>query len=73
MWKDRIYLTAPADGQDAVLAFDLKGKQLWQTKLGPEVRRNIGRSARAAMLRRSRTAKRIYVYFKSGNFRRPGS
>lgn len=34
--KDRIYLTTPADGQDALLALDLKGKQLWLTQLGPE-------------------------------------
>ncbi len=32
----RIYLTAPANGLDAVLAFDWSGKQLWQTTLGAE-------------------------------------
>src|SRR5687767_7542564 len=36
VWRDRIYLTTPADGQDAVLALDRSGKQAWLTKLGPE-------------------------------------
>lgn len=36
VWQSRIYLTAPADGQDAVLALDADGKQLWLVKLGPE-------------------------------------
>src|SRR5688572_2071228 len=31
-----IYLTSPSSGQDAVLAFDLTGKKLWESKLGPE-------------------------------------
>src|SRR5512138_2964550 len=35
VWKEHLYLTAPIDGQDGVLAFDLTGKMLWQTKLGP--------------------------------------
>ena len=29
----RIYLTGPAEGQDAVLAFDFSGRRLWQTTL----------------------------------------
>jgi outer membrane protein assembly factor BamB len=36
VWKDRVYVTTPADGQDALLALDKTGKQLWLTKLGPE-------------------------------------
>lgn len=36
VWQNRIYLTTPADGQDAVMALDMNGKQLWLTKLGPE-------------------------------------
>jgi outer membrane protein assembly factor BamB len=36
VWNERIYLTSPADGQDAVLAFDWSGKQLWQTTFGQE-------------------------------------
>src|SRR5262245_2821559 len=36
VWRDRIYLTTPADGQDAVLALGRDGKQVWLTRLGPE-------------------------------------
>lgn len=34
VWKNRIYLTTPADGHDAVMALDAEGKQLWLAKLG---------------------------------------
>lgn len=34
----RIVLTAPVDGDDAVLAFDRAGKSLWQVRLGPETK-----------------------------------
>src|SRR5439155_18908117 len=36
VWRDRIYLTTPAEGQDAVLALDRNGKQAWLARLGPE-------------------------------------
>jgi outer membrane protein assembly factor BamB len=36
VWNERIYVTAPVEGNDAVLAFDWNGKQLWQTTFGPE-------------------------------------
>lgn len=36
VWNDRIYLTSPAEGQDAVLAYDLAGKPAWETRLGAE-------------------------------------
>ena len=36
VWEQRIYLTAPVDGVDGVLAFDWGGKQLWQTTFGQE-------------------------------------
>src|SRR5262245_11593973 len=36
VWNERIYVTAPVDGQDALLAFDWSGKALWQTALGAE-------------------------------------
>jgi len=32
----QIFLTAPVDGQDAALAFDWEGKELWRKSLGPE-------------------------------------
>ena len=36
VWNERIYVTAPSDGQDSLLAFDWAGKPLWQTPVGPE-------------------------------------
>jgi outer membrane protein assembly factor BamB len=68
VWKERIYLTTPAEGQDAVMAFDLSGKLLWQTKLGPESppkHRNLGSSSNASPVT---DGTGIYVYFRSGHF-----
>jgi outer membrane protein assembly factor BamB len=36
VWAGRIFLTAPANGQDAALAYDWEGKRLWQTTLGDQ-------------------------------------
>lgn len=35
VWNKQIFLTAPAQEKDAVLAFDWEGKPLWQTALSP--------------------------------------
>jgi outer membrane protein assembly factor BamB len=64
----RIYVTAPADGQDAVLAFDLSGKELWQRKLGPAdapKHQTLASSCNASPVT---DGTHLYVYFKSGNF-----
>ncbi len=64
----RIYLTGPAEGQDAVLAFDFSGRQLWQTKLGPMSRpkhQTLGSSANASPVT---DGQGLFVYFRSGNF-----
>ncbi|HUS35323.1 MAG TPA: PQQ-binding-like beta-propeller repeat protein [Verrucomicrobiae bacterium] len=63
-----IYLTSPSSGQDAVLAFDLAGKRLWESKLGPEAppkHRSLASSGNASPVT---DGKSIFVYFKSGNF-----
>ena len=36
VWNQHIFLTAPSNGMDGVLAFDWAGKPVWQTALGPE-------------------------------------
>ncbi len=36
VWQQQIYVTAPVQGQDALLAFDWAGKKLWQTTVGAE-------------------------------------
>lgn len=62
----RLYLTSPADGEDAVLAFDLGGKELWRVKLGPESppkHRTLGSSCNASPVT---DGTGLFVYFKSG-------
>src|ERR1051326_9477598 len=36
VWYRRIFLTAPINGLDGVLAYDWAGKRLWEKTLGPE-------------------------------------
>jgi outer membrane protein assembly factor BamB len=66
VWNERIYLTAPVDKQDALLAFDLSGKQLWQAPLGAE-RAGKHRNGSGSNPSPATDGKAIYVYFKSGN------
>ena len=63
-----IYLTGPAERQDAVLAFDLSGKELWTTKIGPEDRPKHQQLASSGNASPATDGTGIYVYFKSGNF-----
>jgi outer membrane protein assembly factor BamB len=58
LWHDRIYLTTPSERQDAVLALDLQGKQMWLTRLG------IQSPPKQRIL--SSGCKGIFVYFRSG-------
>lgn len=64
--KERIYLTSPADGQDAVLAVDLAGKPVWESKLGPQSaakHKTLGSSCNASPVSDGRG---LFVYFRSG-------
>src|SRR5688572_26750575 len=65
VWDKRIYLTAPVEGRDAVLAFDWEGKALWQTPLGPE---NPGkhRNGSGSNPSPATDGNGLFVYFKSG-------
>ncbi|MSU57817.1 MAG: Pyrrolo-quinoline quinone [Pedosphaera sp.] len=67
VWRERIYLTAPANGEDAALAFDWSGKLLWQTKLGTERagKHPNGSGSNASPITDGES---VFVYFKSGNF-----
>ena len=66
VWKDRIYLTAPISGKDAVLAFDMKGTLLWQTPLGTE-RAGKHRNGSGSNASPATDGQSVFVYFKSGN------
>jgi outer membrane protein assembly factor BamB len=66
--KDRVYVTSPAEGQDALLAFDFTGRSVWQVKLGPAdppKHRTLASSGNASPVT---DGKAVFVYFKSGNF-----
>ncbi len=65
VWDQRIYLTSPADGLDAVLAFDWSGKLFWQTTFGRE---NPGshRNGSGSNASPATDGKAVLVYFKSG-------
>ena len=65
---ERIYVTVPADGEDAVLAFDFSGKQIWERKLGPADRPKHQTLASSCNASPVTDGKLLYVYFKSGNF-----
>lgn len=62
---ETIYVTAPANGLDALLAFDHDGKELWRTTFGPEDagKHRNGSGSNASPVTDGET---VFVYFKSG-------
>ncbi|MES2696391.1 MAG: PQQ-binding-like beta-propeller repeat protein [Verrucomicrobiota bacterium] len=66
VWGDRIYLTAPVDGKDAVLAFDASGKELWRTAFTAE-EKGRHRNGSGSNPSPATDGKTIFVTFKSGN------
>jgi len=68
VWENRIYVTTPAEGEDALLALDLDGRQVWLTTLGPAKppkHRQLASSCNASPVADDTG---LYVYFKSGHF-----
>lgn len=62
----RIFVTTPVDDRDAVVAYDLGGKELWRTVLGkatPGRGQRVGSSANSSPLV---AGDRVFAYFKSG-------
>jgi outer membrane protein assembly factor BamB len=61
----RIYLTAPAEGKDALLAFDLQGAEKWRAVFGKE---NAGKHRNGSGSNASPVTdgQSVYVFFKSG-------
>lgn len=64
---DRIYLTAAADGNDALLAYDLQGAEKLRTVFGKE---NPGKHRNGSGSNASPVTdgKAVFVFFKSGTF-----
>ena len=60
-----IYVTAPVDGNDAVLAFDWTGAEKWRTTFGPEDagKHRNGSGSNASPVTDGNA---VYAYFKSG-------
>ena len=65
VWNQRIYVTAPVDGRDAVLAFDWDGRELWRAVFGPE---DAGKHRNGSGSNASPTTdgENVFAYFKSG-------
>ncbi|HWX19721.1 MAG TPA: PQQ-binding-like beta-propeller repeat protein [Candidatus Binatia bacterium] len=66
VWEKRIFLTAPTNNLDAVLAFDWAGKPLWATTLGRE-QAGRHRNGSGSNPSPATDGKGLFVYFKSGN------
>jgi outer membrane protein assembly factor BamB len=62
-----IYLTCPADGNDAVLCYDFKGAEKWRTVFGKE---NAGKHRNGSGSNASPVTdgRAVFVFFKSGTF-----
>jgi len=65
VWDGKIYVTAPVDGSDSLLAYDWDGKRLWKTGFGKEKpgKHRNGSGCNASPVT---DGANVYVYFKSG-------
>lgn len=63
--RERILVTCPAEGHNALLACDWQGKELWRTRLGPE-RAGKHRNGSGSNPSPVTDGETIFVYFKSG-------
>ena len=69
VWQKQIFLTAPAAGRDAVLAFDWAGRPLWQTTLGLE-RKGKHANGSGSNPSPATDGHALFVCFKSGDLAR---
>lgn len=68
VWADRIYVTAPIDGKDGLVAFDLTGRKIWQTALGSREDAGRHRNGSGANPSPVTDGQNIFVTYKSGQF-----
>ena len=66
VWQQKIYVTAPVEGEDALLAFDWAGKAVWQVPVGKE---RPGKHRNGSGCNPSPTTDGVSLFatFKSGN------
>ena len=67
VWGERILLTCPVDGKDAVLSYDWGGEKLWQTTIGSE-RKGKHRNGSGSNPSVVTDGESIFSLFKSKNF-----
>ncbi|MEP4078120.1 PQQ-binding-like beta-propeller repeat protein [Haloferula sp.] len=66
VWKDQVIVTCEIDGEDGVIAFDWKGKELWRNQFGKAAgtrHKSAGSGCNPSALT---DGEHVYVYFKSG-------
>ena len=66
VWDDLIILTSAIEGEDAVLAFDWKGKKVWDATLG-KMRKGKHRNGSSSNPSAVTDGTHVFAYFKSGN------
>lgn len=66
IWGDKIFLTCGIEGNNACVAYDRSGKELWRTTVGPE---KGGKHKKATGSNPSAVTdgKHVFAYFKSGD------
>jgi len=66
VWNEKILLTAPLDGQDAVACYNWQGQSQWQTAVGKE-RAGKHRNGSGCNPSPVTDGQFVFAYFKSGN------
>ncbi len=66
VWQQKIYVTTPVQGEDALLAFDWAGKKLWQTTVGAE-KPGKHRNGSGSNPSPTTDGTSLFAYYKSGN------
>ncbi len=67
VWGDRVLVTAPLEGRDALLAYDWKGRLQWSTSIG-KTRKGKHRNGSSSNPSPVTDGKYVAAYFRSGNF-----
>jgi outer membrane protein assembly factor BamB len=67
VWENRIYVTAPVEGKDSLLAFDWAGKPLWQVTVGAGESAGKHRNGSGSNPSPITDGRTLFVNFKSGH------